>query len=66
VRRLLGFALLPLGAWALIVPQANLGLPELRWISLYAFPGEAVAGMLILGIAYFLLGRVPDSVAEEH
>jgi hypothetical protein len=52
-----GVALLVLGSWALIAPQANLGLTELRWIARYAFPGEALLGVLSLGGAYQLLGK---------
>jgi len=59
VKKLAGLALLLAGAWALIAPQANLGLPELRWISRHAFPGEAILGMLALGLAYVLLGSKP-------
>jgi hypothetical protein len=50
-----GIALLLAGSWGLIAPQANLGLPELRWISHYAFPGETLIGVFLLAVAYFLL-----------
>jgi hypothetical protein len=63
VQRFFGFALLVPGAWALIAPQANLGLPELRWMSLHCFPGEALAGIVILGLAYWLLGKAPKNGA---
>ena len=59
MRKAAGVVLLMLGAWALIAPQANLGLTELRWIARYAFPGEALLGVLLLGAAYLLLGKDP-------
>ncbi len=65
-RKIAGVLFLVLGAWALVVPQANLGLTELRWLSHYAFPGEAFVGALLLGIAYFLLGRVPHADAAKR
>jgi hypothetical protein len=66
LRRILGFVLLVSGAWGLIAPQANLGLTELRWMSRYAFPGEAFVGIVFLGLAYYLLGRVPPRRASAE
>jgi hypothetical protein len=67
VRRTIGIVLLVPGALALIVPQANLGLTELRWMSRYSFPGEALVGIAILALAYSLLGRVPATeVLRNH
>jgi hypothetical protein len=57
MRKVVGVVLLVLGVWALIAPQANLGLPELRWISRYSFPGEVLSGILLLGFAHYLLGN---------
>lgn len=57
MRKAVGVVLLLAGSWALIAPQANLGLTELRWIARYAFPGEALLGALLLGGAYLLLGK---------
>ncbi len=59
IRRVLSIVLLLVGSCGLIAPQANLGLPALRWISRYAFPGETLAGVVLLGGAYFLLGMKP-------
>lgn len=56
MKKLAGVILLLLGVWAMIAPQANLGLTELRWIARHAFPGEALLGILLLGAAYYLLG----------
>jgi Na+/H+-dicarboxylate symporter len=46
--RLLGLAASAAGLWMIIAPQARMGLPALRWMSSAAFPGEAVAGALVL------------------
>jgi hypothetical protein len=59
-----GILLLLLGVLAMIAPQANLGLTELRWVARYAFPGEALLGIALLGAACYLLGaatRAPQS-----
>ena len=63
MRRAVGFILLVPGAWSLIAPQANLGLPELRFLSRHVFPGQSLAGAILLAAAYFLLGKVP---AGDH
>jgi hypothetical protein len=55
-RKLLGSTFLLAGSWGLISPQANLGLPALRWISKYSFTGETLIGVVLLGTAYYLLG----------
>jgi hypothetical protein len=59
MRRVAGVVLLFLGTWALIVPQANLGLPALRWMSRHTFAGEVLAGILLLGVGHYLLGSLP-------
>jgi Na+/H+-dicarboxylate symporter len=46
--RLLGMMLSCAGLWMVIAPQARLGLPALRWMSASAFPGEALAGSVVL------------------
>jgi hypothetical protein len=67
LRKATGLILLAAGAWALLAPQANLGLPELRWMARSIFPGEALVGIALLVVSQFLLGRVPDrNVAEEQ
>jgi Na+/H+-dicarboxylate symporter len=57
--RLLGGIVSALGLWMVIAPQARLGLPALRWMSMSAFPGEALAGGLVLlaGVSMSLGGR---------
>ena len=50
-----GGVLLALGAWMLISPQAQLGLKGLSWMQDYAFPGEALFGILAIVSAYYLL-----------
>ena len=59
MKRVAAFILFVPGVWSLIAPQANLGLPQLRFLSRYAFPGESLVGAVLLAAAYFLLGRVP-------
>ena len=59
MKRVGGYFLLVLGSWSLIAPQANLGLTELRWLSWHTFPGEAIVGMFLLGVAYYFLGHPP-------
>jgi hypothetical protein len=66
LRRGVGYALLALGTIALVVPQANLGLQELRWISRFAFPGEAIAATVLLGLAYYCLGTSAPEDANVH
>jgi hypothetical protein len=55
LRKISGWGLLTLGAWMLISPQAQLGLQGLSWMQNYAFPGEALFGILAIVPAYFLL-----------
>jgi hypothetical protein len=57
MKKLIGVLLLVSGAWALVVPQANLGLQELRWMSRHAFPAEAILGSLLVTLGYLLLGE---------
>jgi hypothetical protein len=63
-RRIIGRILLVPGTWALIAPQASLGLPELRWMAQNSFPGEALVGVVLLGLAYYLSGQIPSGKAE--
>ena len=65
MRRVAGAVLLFLGTWALIVPQANLGLPALRWMSRYTFAGEVLAGILLLGVGHYLLGSLPRNKRQN-
>ncbi len=65
MRRILGFILLAPGAWALVAPQANLGLPELRWMARNSFPGEALIGAAIVGLAYYFIGEVPAGTGRK-
>ena len=59
MRKIAGALFLALGAWALIAPQADLGLPQLRWLSRHTFPGEVLAGIVLFGVGYYLLGNPP-------
>ena len=67
--RLLGLAASGAGLWMLIAPQARIGLPALRWMSTSVFPGEALAGavVLFLGLWISLGGRATsDAVADAR
>jgi Na+/H+-dicarboxylate symporter len=46
--RLAGIVLSVAGLWMVVAPQARMGLPALRWMSSSVFPGEAVAGAIVL------------------
>jgi hypothetical protein len=61
MKRILGITLLLVGSWGLISPQANLGIPALRWISKYSFAGETLIGVVLLGTSYYLLGAQSKS-----
>ena len=62
--RIAGAVLSIAGAWMVIAPQARLGLPALRWMSAFAFPGEALAGAIVLlvGLSWSLGGRAERRV----
>lgn len=67
MKRGLAFITLILGAWGLISPEANLGLAQLRWVSHYVFPYETFAGMILLGLACYLVGEIPvDSTRSKQ
>ena len=56
--RLLGVVATVAGLWMVIAPQARMGLPALRWMSQSVFPGEAIAGAIVLlGGVWMSLGR---------
>lgn len=59
MKKCLGCLLGLAGSWMLVSPQALTGLKQLRWMHEYAFPGEVLAGMLLLGLAYYLLDIRP-------
>ncbi len=60
--RLAGWAVLALGVWMMVSPQAILGLDQLKWMYRHAFPGEALLGALAITVSLGLLG--PKTVAE--
>jgi Na+/H+-dicarboxylate symporter len=61
--RLLGVVASGAGLWMLIAPQARMGLPALRWMSTSVFPGEAIAGAVVLLVGLWLsLGRREESI----
>jgi sodium:dicarboxylate symporter family protein len=56
--RLLGVAASCAGLWMIIAPQARMGLSALRFLSNSVFPGEAVAGAVVLLAGLWMsLGR---------
>ena len=65
--RLLGTVTAAAGLWMVIAPQARMGLPALRWMSASVFPGEAVAGavLLLVGLWLSLGGREAIGTAAE-
>jgi Na+/H+-dicarboxylate symporter len=64
--RLLGIVASGAGVWMLIAPQARMGLPALRWMSTSVFPGEALAGALVLLAGLWLwLGRREEAPARS-
>ncbi len=58
--KVLGWVLLAAGSWMLVSPQALLGLKQLKWMYHYAFSGEVLLGILLLGTAYYLLDLKVD------
>jgi Na+/H+-dicarboxylate symporter len=55
LRQLAGWVLLALGTWMLVSPQALMGLEQLKWMHNYAFRGEVVLGVLVMGVSLYLL-----------
>jgi hypothetical protein len=65
-KKIVGWILFALGAWMMIVPQAILGLDQLKWLARYAFPGEMLLAIVILMAAYYLIGLKPSESAAKH
>jgi Na+/H+-dicarboxylate symporter len=55
LRKLAGWVLMALGAWMLVSPQAVMGLTQLKWMHNYAFRGEVLLGVLVMGASLYLL-----------
>jgi Na+/H+-dicarboxylate symporter len=55
LRKLAGWVLMALGTWMLVSPQAVMGLNQLKWMRNYAFRGEVLLGVLVLGASLYLL-----------
>ncbi len=64
--KILGWLLFVIGAWMMIVPQAVLGLDQLKWLAHYAFSGEMLLGIVVLMAAYYLIGLKPSESAAKH
>ncbi len=58
--KILGGVLLIAGSWMLVSPESLLGLKQLKWMYHFAFPGEVLLGILILGMAYYFLDLKVD------
>ncbi len=59
MKKTLGYALLAAGSWMLLSPQSLTGIKYLKWMYDYAFPGEVLLGMVVLGASYYCLGFPP-------
>ena len=59
MRKLTGWIAFAAGAGLMIAPQAAMGLKELRWMQRCAFSGEALAAIVVLALAYYLLEFKP-------
>ena len=67
VTRVLGASIAVAGVWMLVAKQARMGLPALRWMSEMTFPGEAVAGAIVLLAGVTLAGgRVDAATAADR
>jgi len=64
--RIIGWLLFVIGAWMMIVPQAILGLDQLKRLAHYAFSGEMLLGIVVLMAAYYLIGLKPSESAAKH
>jgi Na+/H+-dicarboxylate symporter len=63
VARVLGALIAVAGVWMLVAKQARMGLPALRWMSENTFPGEAVAGAIVLLAGLTLAGGRVDAAS---
>ena len=52
--RLLGLVACAAGLWMVVAPQARMGLAALRWMSRSVFPGEALAGAVVLTVGLWM------------
>ena len=55
MKRIIGIALVFVGSWMLVSPQALTGLVYLKWMHKYAFAGEVLLGIIILCLAYYCI-----------
>lgn len=67
MRRILGIILALIGSWMLVSPQALTGLSELKWMYKYAFPGEILVGIVVISVAFYLIGfKAPKVGRPSH
>jgi len=66
IGKLAGLALMALGTWMLVSPQAVMGLNQLKWMHNYAFRGEVLLGVLVMSASLYLLdaNRALDDIAK--
>ena len=55
IGKLAGWALMALGTWMLVSPQAVMGLNQLKWMHNFAFRGEVLLGVLVMSASLYLL-----------
>jgi Na+/H+-dicarboxylate symporter len=68
LRQLAGWVLMAVGTWMLVSPQAVMGLNQLKWMHDYAFRGEVLLGVLVLGASLYLLNAngIVDDVDKRR
>jgi hypothetical protein len=63
--RFVGWIVFLAGFWMLLSPQALVGVAGLQWMAKYAFPGEVLMGIFVIGLAYYLLRLKPTRIRES-
>jgi hypothetical protein len=48
----------------LVSPQALLGLPQLKWMYKYAFPGEVLIGIAVIAAGLYLIDLKAPKVGK--
>lgn len=55
--KFIGYLILLTGIWMMVCPQANTGLPMLKGLSQYAFPGEAFVGAIVASLSFLFVNK---------
>jgi hypothetical protein len=70
MKKIIGYMIMAVGVFCLVAPQTMMGLKELKFLYKTTFPGEVILGMLLLCIAYYLIGfavvEPPEIGSEKH